>query len=418
MLLENLPFPASANLTAAEILTFLPGGLRCADVVYRFFSNGGTRQGIHGIISTNRFPQKNEWSANICGSLLYRTMRKAGFDGWTCGIHELWHKDIAASWNEEDLSVAGFKTPCEIGEKGDPAGPIPFSHLANGVKKYPAGNDALDLTRMVTYAVEHPNEHWQYPTHYDELLEHIGGPHPPSTEHTDRYILEKWDKWVKQNTYINLARKRASQSTSATMSLTTTPRPMASPNQLEPHKSPMLLNTGIPKGTPRLLPAQMQRTKTLSGEVIGTIANRFGRVLPSHPDFMNYVRRPATLATAPDSVKWDSADTQNLLMVFGTFRYPAVTSIFSPYAFLCSRDYPPFRMLHHIDQPHPGDVSGWAENLRWAAEQHELFGVESWTECPEHMRLISRHRFEQIWVSDEWLADYMKRGENVQETVN
>lgn len=88
---ENIPFPQNARLTAVELLTFLPNCIRCADAVYRFFANGGTRQGIHSIIRFNRVLHDGEWNINIVGGTLYRTMRKSGFENWTCGIHMRWH---------------------------------------------------------------------------------------------------------------------------------------------------------------------------------------------------------------------------------------------------------------------------------------------------------------------------------------
>jgi hypothetical protein len=35
--------------------------------------------------------------------------------------------------------------------------------LASGVKNFPEGNEALDLTRVVQYAVDHPVGNYMYP---------------------------------------------------------------------------------------------------------------------------------------------------------------------------------------------------------------------------------------------------------------
>lgn len=69
---------------------------------------------------------------------------------------------------------------------------------------------------------------------------------------------------------------------------------------------------------------------------------------------------------------------------------------------------PPYRRLKQIEFPHPLDISGWAENLRWAFEQRVLFARESpealeWTESPEHMAYIERERMQREWASDELL---------------
>jgi hypothetical protein len=68
---------------------------------------------------------------------------------------------------------------------------------------------------------------------------------------------------------------------------------------------------------------------------------------------------------------------------------------YSAYVFGGPRHTPPYRYLHQIAQPHPWDISGWAENLRWAFEQRILFtqsfpGVTEWNESPAHMACIER----------------------------
>jgi len=81
---------------------------------------------------------------------------------------------------------------------------------------------------------------------------------------------------------------------------------------------------------------------------------------------------------------------------------------FGAYAFgKGPRKKPPFRPLHLVSSPDVGDTSGWAENLRWAAEQTSAFGSVSWTECPEHMDLLCGIRQEQLWVSSEWIIQYL-----------
>jgi hypothetical protein len=71
--------------------------------------------------------------------------------------HLQWHHENIENWDENDIGVEGFQVPCESGDGGSPAPPIPFSELSTDVRKFPEGNDALDLTRMVRHASGHPH---------------------------------------------------------------------------------------------------------------------------------------------------------------------------------------------------------------------------------------------------------------------
>jgi hypothetical protein len=64
------------------------------------------------------------------------------------------------------------------------------------------------------------------------------------------------------------------------------------------------------------------------------------------------------------------------------------------------RRHPPFRELHRLTNPLPHDVSDWAENIRWAKEQHAVYGSDTWTEYDHHLELITAHR-RMLWVSEE-----------------
>jgi hypothetical protein len=91
---------------------------------------------------------------------------------------------------------------------------------------------------------------------------------------------------------------------------------------------------------------------------------------------------------------------------------------FDAYAFgsgprLCA----PFRPLHLITVKNLkcDDLSGWAENLRWAAEQNSTFGETGWTECPEHMEQIAEIRQRQTWASAELAIVIMDNQEEEEE---
>ena len=65
------------------------------------------------------------------------------------------------------------------------------------------------------------------------------------------------------------------------------------------------------------------------------------------------------------------------------------------------RRSPPFRELYRLTDPSPQDDSDWAENIRWAKEQHRAFGSVTWTEYDYHLELITQARRETLWVSEE-----------------
>jgi hypothetical protein len=62
--------------------------------------------------------------------------------------------------------------------------------LASGVKNFPEGNEALDLTRVVQYAVDHPVGNYMYPRDYHLILSALGGPKPVTPENTDAAIFQ------------------------------------------------------------------------------------------------------------------------------------------------------------------------------------------------------------------------------------
>jgi hypothetical protein len=182
----GLPFPVHANLTAAELLAFLPNCLKCADVVYRFVSNNGSRRAIYTMINTFR-DFEVEWSANCCGSMMYKTMKGAGFQGWNLKKHNDWHADNKAGWDENKLDVGGFQVPNKLAQK------VSFRSLGVGLRKFPDGDDALDLTRMVRYCSEHPTDVWVYPDDYAKLLSLLGGAKEPGKENTDVAVFGRWE---------------------------------------------------------------------------------------------------------------------------------------------------------------------------------------------------------------------------------
>ena len=185
---STIPFPRNANMTAVEILAFLPNSIDCADVVYRLVSNGGSRKSIHAIINTHRVSQTG-WSLNWCGEAMYKTMARAGYDNWTITKHDQWHDQQKDTWDGGKLDVGDLRTTSD-----EPAGDVSFSRLAEDVKAMPEGDDALDLTRMVQYCLQNAEDGWLYPRDYKELLRSIGGPAQVKKENVDGAVLKRWER--------------------------------------------------------------------------------------------------------------------------------------------------------------------------------------------------------------------------------
>jgi hypothetical protein len=193
----NVPFP-SGNLTAAEILAYLPHALKSVDVIDRFLMNGASSQVIAKTLSEFRnFPGgKSEFPANSVHIMMKDAMRRAGYDLWTVNSHQQLFSQTRF-WDSGYLSVARFRTPrithpkVGLTSRNLEAPPVEFRDLACHVKKHPSGRDALDLTRCVLYAVEHPKESWKCPTDFARLVEKIGGPSAVTTDHTDTALFQR-----------------------------------------------------------------------------------------------------------------------------------------------------------------------------------------------------------------------------------
>ncbi|KAF2629029.1 hypothetical protein BU25DRAFT_338381 [Macroventuria anomochaeta] len=402
-----LPFPKKANMTVAEILAFLPNSINCADVIYRMISNGGTRKSIHAIVNTHR-DLDAEWSANCCGEAMYKTMQKAGYAEWTITRHDLWHNSRKALWNANRLDVGNLRTA-----PGGPAGTVSFRSLAENVRTMPEGDDALDLTRMVRYCVQNSEDGWRYPKDYEELLDLLGGPTKVGEANTDGAVFRRWEN-----------RKPPPP----------LPKPTRPPQGLE-------LPDGWKKTRRRSSAARTRsnaerRSRTVSpgpGSLVKCRAARdSGNMDPedavdivvmgdSEPDGgygTPYVREPVSKAeyVPPPPPPPGVAGLSTVLDLAQAFQVEGAggeSDPYSAYAFGGPRRTPPYRYLNQIAQPHPWDISGWAENLRWAFEQRILFAQAfpeaiRWNESLEHMACIERERTQRVWASDELLEQMLE----------
>jgi hypothetical protein len=399
----DLPFPAVANITAYELLAFLPHSLHSVDVVYRFISNGGTRHVLWVMVNVARdMPQ--EWNANRCGTIMYKAMEDAGFHGWTVTIHDKWHESRKADWDEAILNVTGYRTPAQMrGHAVAEEGGILFRSLATGVRRMPQGDDALDLTRMVQYCVQHPEEPWMYPQHYEALYRRIGGAAQIRKEHIDRAAFKRWEgKTAPPPRAWSVEEKEAAiRLMESGLKGNNSVRTEREASERQPRRSTPLSETQDNATEHRARGRPRKRVRLEEIEIEDEEADIWGG--STHVE--QYTRAPAEYVAPPgDAVPSPAAAIR---LAFAAEHDVGETDPFTTYAFGGPRYQPPYRMLHDIQQPHKADVSGWAENLRWAWEQRACFWhaaeTEGWNESPAHMELIAQTRQKQVWASDELL---------------
>lgn len=197
----NLCFP-KGNMTAAEIIAYLPHWLKSIDVVDRFVTNGARSATVSAIVNEFRHqPADRRFSSNSAQIMMSNAMRHGGYKNWTFTTHSQWQREVELS--EANLSVKEFRPPCLTHPKSVPkrnlhnalrnhkAKPIPMKDLALHVKQHPLGSDALDLTRCVQYALTHEHEIWLFPTDFERLVVHLGGPQAVTHSHYDRQVFAR-----------------------------------------------------------------------------------------------------------------------------------------------------------------------------------------------------------------------------------
>ncbi|KAF2122158.1 hypothetical protein BDV96DRAFT_640221 [Lophiotrema nucula] len=194
----NLPFP-NGNITAVEILTFLPTWIKSWDVIERFCSNGGTAAIMAYIINEHRVQGHGAMYANAIYHMMKGSMAyKKGDENksWTFRKHK-----VPEDWDDEVIDVSRFRIPRETHayppnnwKKNEEAKPVSFMSLADGVKKLPTGDDALDLTLCVEWHLQNPEEEAWFPNDYQKLVEMLGGPKEVQLDNWDRTIFHRYKR--------------------------------------------------------------------------------------------------------------------------------------------------------------------------------------------------------------------------------
>ncbi|USP75592.1 uncharacterized protein yc1106_02866 [Curvularia clavata] len=197
----NIGFP-DGNITAPEMIAYVPHNLKGIDWIDRLVSHGAKASHIAAMINEFRtLPGNRVHMPNSTLIMISYAMRRAGKPGWTISTHlTKWATKV---WRDDDLNVVTFRTPRETHPKtmkstapehlaaNQKALPVQFKDLARGVKKHPSDADALDLTRCVLYAIKHPEEDWKYPDDFKRLVSQLGGPARVTHAHYDRQAFAR-----------------------------------------------------------------------------------------------------------------------------------------------------------------------------------------------------------------------------------
>ncbi|KAG9382462.1 hypothetical protein PtrSN002B_010034 [Pyrenophora tritici-repentis] len=378
-----LLFPARANVTVIELLTYLPNSIHCADFVHRFFANDGSFPLLCAIVNQQR-NLSSEWGKHGGRQSMYDAIKRAENKRWGTNSLATLHKQRNKTQDEASVDVGGYKTPGQLWKKQKVVKNVPFRNLALDVKQIPQGDDALDLTRMVRYYGEHPLEPWLYPDDCDALLGLLGGPSAIRPGHTDREAF-------KRRTQVKSSQGHDPQ--------------------------------------PNVLMEAHERDGELKKRRAGSSARTTGQkrklqaVTPSSPAWstkkqegqaQEYIRSDEYASPPDDAIlPLPEAFTEAMHPVSealnNTFLREGQVGEddpYSAYAFGGPRHTPPFRRLYLIQQPDPAGNSGWAENLRWAFVQNTLYRdpyrPDAWNESPEHMEQIVQIRRELCWMSEEY----------------
>ncbi|KAK7180447.1 hypothetical protein DPSP01_014125 [Paraphaeosphaeria sporulosa] len=206
----NIPFPAVVqgrplDVTIVELLTFFPRYIFSSEVVERIVSNGGSQNLIAKIMNANlrlSAPMEDNFLLHVLQARMrHKGDRTAngGYDytKWTVGRHQ-----PLANHDPDKLDIAGLRTRFDIENFPSfrDANSIPFKKLAERVKAWPSGRDALNLTHCVRYASLHPEENWNYPADFRDMITYLTNglagvvtfPVPVTDQHLDRAAWERW----------------------------------------------------------------------------------------------------------------------------------------------------------------------------------------------------------------------------------
>ncbi|KAG9195161.1 hypothetical protein G6011_00281 [Alternaria panax] len=415
-----LLFPAHANVTAVELLAYLPNGVHCADIVYRLITNGASPHLLWSIVNTHR-DLLVEWNQNSCRQGIYEAMHRGGYKNWRFKAHQTFHESRELTWDANNLDVTGYSTSGPGGAKRTPSGDIPFKNLAVDMRHEPQGYDALDFTRVVKYCANNPYEPWFYPRDYDAVLRLVGGAAPVRHEHSDREVFRRWTgvspppPLSASTNALLVVDKRDTEHKRKRLSNIVVDMPRSKKQKRTdtmPSAAPSMC------GTPASwIQKENMRPRNRTKRTLRIEEEPMFEEIAGDEDVMiqasQYLQATAYVAPPENAIlPWKKAlelDDGTIDLAFASEGRVGETDPYSAYAFGSPRHTPPYRQLYRIELPDPADVSEWAENLRWTFAQNTLFRYpcrpDAWNESPEHVERIVHVRRNQGWASEEFLAE-------------
>ncbi|KAF1912956.1 hypothetical protein BDU57DRAFT_541653 [Ampelomyces quisqualis] len=193
----HLRLPEAGNITALEQIVFLTQSLRSHDPMTRLVQNCFDSTTLTFIINQSRtFPEHPLLGNSLC-HIVQNMMRKSGHKDWTFKKHKNGKFGVVKRATD-DLRLANMTLRCEnfpdmVGNRAGVIENIPFEALAVDVTRLPEGDDALDLTRCLIWALHNPGSGLLYPRDFVWLTGQLGGPMPVKTENYDTAVFARWN---------------------------------------------------------------------------------------------------------------------------------------------------------------------------------------------------------------------------------
>jgi hypothetical protein len=193
-----LRFTKAGNITAAEIIVFLPQSFRSRDALNRLFQSGMKTVTMTAMVNETRiFPKYPLLNNGLCAALLF-VMRDQIHPFWTVERNvEGLEQDFKPASN--DLTMSNMRLQYELfpTKRGNTDGAIdyvPFEALAIDVTHIRRDDDALDLTRCVIWALHNSGSGLMYPRDFAWITKELGGPETVRPANHDKEVFARWQE--------------------------------------------------------------------------------------------------------------------------------------------------------------------------------------------------------------------------------
>jgi hypothetical protein len=428
---RNLPFPrgASVNMTAVEILAYFPQSISSLDIVDRFMSNGAIAAVITDMVNTLREQSRGKFYANAAYRLMEISARayaerypesESRWKNWTQKRHIK-----PDGWDSTSVSVSGFRilsvtNPGRRKPKQQPS--IQFRDLAQGVKELPKDDDALDLTRMIDFVLQHPGYDYFYPDDWDRLLYLVNGPIEVRPGHHDAAVF---DRYASGKAKAKILTVQASQQNAKQKFITeggVVPTIPATADAEETESDDYDFETDGLSGSSNI--GYMDDEMDIDEDNVDGDTDESMDDEPAPKRQRNVGITLGGFSTSSGTLSQGSAESQITTQASSpnSMYVPATIPPASPagqsedivevqdhhgyrtYVDRRSRNENFFneagdRLMSVVPRPASNDVRDFAENWRWVAAPGNT--VAFWTDNPVHMRQIDAIRENDGWVSDE-----------------